>query len=112
MRNIKIFLMLISAVFLVSCESNTYDQISLPVTNPTYGVNIKPVITANCSGCHSAGEQSPTLVTYDQLKTAIVNGNVLCRIDGSCGAIMPQGGKMPQGTINMIKLWAANGFVN
>jgi hypothetical protein len=112
MRKSIIFLMLISIVFLASCESNTYDQISLPVTNLTYVANIKPVIAANCTGCHSAGDQSPALETYDQLKTAIVNGKVLCKIEGSCGSIMPTSGKMPQGTIDMIKLWATNGFVN
>ena len=103
--------MIIGTVSIVSCESNSYDQISVPVTNPTYVANVKPVITANCTGCHSGG-QSPNLATYDQLKTAIVDGNVICKIDGSCGSIMPTSGKMPQGTIDMIKLWTANGFIN
>ena len=112
MKKIKIFLMIIGTVFVVSCESNTYDQISVPVTNPTYVANVQPVIRANCTGCHNSGGQFPNLGTYDQLKTVIVTGKVICKIDGSCGSIMPTGGKMPQGTIDMIKLWTANGFIN
>jgi len=112
MKKIKIFLMLISAAFVVSCESTTYDQISIPSTNPTYTINVGPVIKANCSGCHSGGSQFPNLENYAQVKEATQNGNLLCKINGTCGSVMPTNGKMSQGTIDMIQLWSSNGYIN
>ena len=113
MNKIKIFLILVSATFVVSCTSHTYDEISLPVANPTYSVNIEPVFKANCTECHNSGEQFPPLENYTEVRAATENGKVLCRIDGkSCGSIMPPSGRMTQGTINMINLWATNGYKN
>jgi hypothetical protein len=51
--------------------------------------------------------------TYAQVRDAAENGNMICRIDDqSCGAVMPQSGRMPQTRINTIKKWAANGYPN
>jgi len=114
MKKIKIFLILISGVFISSCESNTYDQISEVNTNPTYTANVGPIIRANCSGCHSGGSQFPDLENYAQIKEATQNGDLICRIDQSqaCGRVMPPSGSMTKGTIDMIKLWATNGYLN
>lgn len=111
MKKIKMFLMLASASFMFSCESNTYQDISGVVTNPTYEKNIKTVINTKCTNCHSGGKQFPDLENYDLVLESTQNGNLLCKINGSCGGIMPQDGKMPQATIDMIQLWADQGFL-
>lgn len=112
MKKIKILLMVLCGVFIVSCESNTYNEISLQTSNPTYVVNIKPIITGNCTSCHYGTNQSPNLETYEGVKSACINNNLVCRIESeSCGERMPQGGKLPQPNIDLIKLWVANGFV-
>ncbi len=97
-----------------SCESSTYEDISGEVANPTYTANVKPIIDNNCISCHSvAGAEFPTMETYTQVKEAAENGNMICRIDDqSCGAVMPQSGRMPQAKINTIKKWVTNGFPN
>ena len=85
------------------------------ITNPTYTKDIKPVMTANCTSCHSTSgkDDQPYLENYDQVKEATKTGTLLCRIDGSCGSVMPPtGGKLPQATIDMIKLWATNDYPN
>jgi mono/diheme cytochrome c family protein len=114
LRTLAIFA--IFALTLFSCQSNTYEDISPKnVTNPTYAKNIKPIFDANCVSCHSDGGsgQSPNLETYEQVKNGCENGKVICRIDDqSCGEVMPQAGRMPQSTIDLIKLWEAQGFVN
>lgn len=70
MKKFILFIVLISAVtYMVSCTSSTYEEISAPVTNPTYTANVEPVIKANCTGCHSGG-QSPNLTTYAYVKEA------------------------------------------
>ena len=100
-------------MLIVSCESNTIQEIQGVVTNPTYNTNIEPVMTAKCTGCHSAGAQFPALDSYADVKEAVQNGSVICRIDDqSCGSVMPQEGKMPQATIDMIKLWKDQGYLN
>ncbi len=104
------FLMLVGGVFAIACESKTYEEISKPVSNPTYVANVKQVISANCLSCHGAG-QSPKLGTYEEVKAASQNGNLLCKINGNCG-VMPPNQKMPQVTVDMINLWAQQGYVN
>jgi len=104
-----VLLMVASIAFLTSCESRTYEDISLAVSNPTYVANVKPVIDANCTGCHNGGT-FPSLTNYTEVKDATQNGRLLCRIDGSCGSIMPPSGQMPSGTISMINLWAKQGY--
>ncbi len=113
MKKLTVFLIvLISTSIYVSCDSNTTQEISAVVTNPTYSANIEPVISAKCAGCHSNGSQDPNLETYQEVKDAIENGTVLCRINGTdnCGEIMPTSGKMPQATLNMIQLWVDQGY--
>ena len=111
MKKIIIILVTLLAIsFVISCESATIQDLSPVVTDPTYTLNVEPVIAASCLGCHS-GSQSPNLNTYASVRDATQYGALLCKIDGSCG-IMPPNGKMPNATIDMIKLWAKNGYKN
>ncbi len=110
MKNLKIVLLAISGLFLVSCESATIQDISAVITNPTYTAHVAPVMTAKCTGCHAGGNQYPNLETYSEVKDASQNGNLLCRLDASCGNIMPQEGALPAATITMINTWATNNF--
>lgn len=113
MKIIKPILILICATFVVSCNSTTYDEISVPVTNPTYTTNIEPIIKANCTSCHS-DSQYPNLTNYSEVKDATQNGSLICRIDQSqsCGGVMPQGGAMPKHAIDLIILWNTQGCIN
>lgn len=106
--------MLISSIFVVSCNSTTYEELSAPPTNPTYSSNVGPVINANCVGCHSNGSQYPNLSNYAEVKDATLNGNLICRIDQTqaCGRVMPQSGSMSKSTIDMILLWQQQGCIN
>ena len=113
MKSLKIIVLIIFGSLIASCQSNTYDDIGgAVVTNPTYVKNIIPIMNAKCLGCHN-GNQYPNLQGYENVKEATLNGDVLCRIDDqSCGNVMPTSGRMSQATIDRIKLWATNGFVN
>lgn len=115
---ITVVALTIGSLIAVSCESNTYSEISM-VANPTYSKNIGPLVNSKCVSCHSPGgtDQSPYLTTYAEVKESIVNGNTLCLIEDPSACffgdnIMPPTGKMPQATIDMIKLWQEQGFVN
>lgn len=112
MKKIIKVILLVAGVFIVSCESNTYNEISVVATNPTYIANVEPVMKANCVSCHSAGGTFPTLTTYAQVKASTATGNLICRIDKTCGAVMPPNGAMSKQTVDMIKLWKQQGFIN
>ncbi len=120
MKNLKIYLATILGIVFISCDSNTYEEISkvsennVTITNPTYEKNVKSIISSNCIGCHSPGvvNQSPYLRNYNEIKDAVANGDVLCRIQGLCGDVMPQSGKMPQANIDLIILWSTQGYIN
>lgn len=102
-----------AAVFMVSCESKTYADIAPPVANPTYDANVKPIVDANCatSGCHSEGATFPPLTNYAEVKDAAQNGQFLCKINATCGGVMPPSGKLDQGTVDIINKWAQQGYV-
>ncbi|MEC4003910.1 hypothetical protein OX283_004525 [Flavobacterium sp. SUN052] len=107
----------LSTLVLFSCESRTYEDISDTfVANPTYTANVKPIIENNCLSCHGANTnaQYPPMESYADVRDAAENGEMICRIDDqSCGgAIMPQTGKMPQVTIDIIKRWKQQGYAN
>ncbi|MFZ4671115.1 MAG: hypothetical protein ACOYLT_03780 [Flavobacterium sp.] len=115
MKAVKIIIVFMIACFIgYSCDSTTYEEISGEVENPTYSKNIKPIIENNCLSCHSAAAaEYPTMETYAQVRDAAENGNMICRIDDqSCGAVMPQSGRMPQTRIDIIKKWVVNGYPN
>lgn len=102
------------SAFIVSCESNTYNEITETTTNPTYTKNIAPIVKANCVSCHSGNSQFPNLETYAEVKESTQNGDLICRIDQSqaCGSVMPPSGLMPQTTIDMFLLWQQQGCLN
>jgi hypothetical protein len=115
-------LVIINGTLFVSCESNSTQDVSGIVENPTYNTNIKRVIDAKCVSCHSVGgstNQEPYFDTYDEVKATCLNsatgngqaGTVLCKIDPNCTqSIMPTSGAMPQPIIDMVKRWAAQGY--
>jgi hypothetical protein len=54
------------------------------------------------------------LVTYQQVKNAVLTGGLINRISrqNGDGDLMPLGGpRMPQNTINVIVQWEANGLL-
>ena len=111
-----IFTVLLSFAFLFSCESKTYDEVSVETSNPTYNANIKQIMDNNCVSCHSNGNQSRDFIDYATVKLGCTdelypgNGTIGCRIDATCGGMMPQAAKMEKSKIKLIQLWAANGY--
>ncbi len=114
MKTLKITLIIscLCGLFFVSCDSNTYEEIAGVVENPTYNANVKGIMEDKCNSCHNPDYgQEPYLQTYALVKDACENGTLLCKIDGSCGSIMPTSGKMPKARIDIIQNWALQGYV-
>ncbi|KGO79940.1 hypothetical protein Q763_12105 [Flavobacterium beibuense F44-8] len=106
------------ALFFVSCDSNTYEDISEEqniVGTVTYTANVKTIIDNNCLSCHAPGGVASfrPLLTYAQVKDAVENHNLLGRIQLQNGQqqLMPQTGRMPQANINLILQWNTDGLL-
>lgn len=114
MKKIKLALLALVAgvgISLYSCESNTYEEVAGVVENPTYSANVKNIIQDKCVSCHNPDYgQEPFLQSYEEVKDACENGQLLCRIDASCGSVMPTDGKMANYRIKIIQDWAAQGY--
>lgn len=110
MKNLHIsFLILASVIGFWACSSDTTQDLSALVTDPTYTRDIQPIMNAACTSCHSGGSQYPDLDSYDAVKDAALNGELVCRVQGACNAIMPPDGALPSNTVTMIGLWKDHG---
>lgn len=112
----KIYLLFALTLFF-ACDSNTYEDLEEPTTvdGPvTYQNTVKAIVDANCIRCHSPGGVSSfrPLTTYQEVKDAVQNTNLLDRIQRQNGETgqMPQTGRMPQDKINLILQWRADGL--
>jgi mono/diheme cytochrome c family protein len=101
---------------LYGCESVTYESLEEPtnvVGEVTYTTNVKSIVDANCIACHASGAAIRPLETYDQVKDAILNTDLLDRIQRQNGTPgqMPQAGRMPQNKIDIMLQWNTDGLL-
>jgi mono/diheme cytochrome c family protein len=101
---------------LYSCESTTYESLEEPevITGPvTYNANVKSIIDANCIACHNSEAELIPLETYTQVKDAMLNTNLIDRIQRQNGTPgqMPKAGRMSQDKINTILQWSTDGLL-
>jgi uncharacterized membrane protein len=116
----KIHYLIFSTLFFVfSCSNHSEDDLTIPLTSNTtkYIQNIKPIIDNNCVACHgatpSAGAQT-SLVTYNQVKTSVLNNGLLdriSRVQGASGMMPYQGTRLTQNTIDLIIDWNTDGLL-
>lgn len=114
----KIFILILFCTMILSCTNVSEDDLIDVSPIPdlvTYVDDVKTIIDSNCISCHSNppinGATIP-LVTYTQVKSAVQNNNLIGRINGSPGPLMPQGGpKLPQNIIDIIMQWQVDGLL-
>ena len=83
--------------------------------NVTFAASIKPIMDANCVGCHGRGLTSGNvnLESYAAVKIVANNGKLYGTITYSAGYKgMPQGGRLTDCEIATIKKWIDNGALN
>lgn len=98
-----------------SSEDDLIDSNALPNT-VTYNDNVKSIIDNNCIQCHSnpaINGASVPLLTYNNVKSAVQNNNLISKINGiGPGGLMPFGGpKLPQSLIDLVIKWETDGFI-
>lgn len=111
-------LALLALAILTSCSNeSTSDLIDVPfVENVTYNNDIKPIIDANCLGCHRSppvNDAPMPLTTYENVKEFVQNDKIIDRVSRSQGqsGMMPLGGtRLPQPLIDLIIKWKQQGL--
>lgn len=120
------FLSLIALTFFLNSCSSGGDSDSNPNPDPdpdptpttiTYTNTISSIISNNCISCHGstpANGATISLNTYNNVKTATQNNNLIGRISLVQGNpdLMPKNGtRLPQATIDKFITWQANGYL-
>lgn len=98
-----------------NCTSDSTDDLTIPIpTAVTYTQNVKPILDTSCatSGCHSTTSNAAGLIleTYAQAKDAFENRYALGRMQ-SQGASMPPSGNLPSASIDIIRNWRDQGYL-
>lgn len=118
MKNRIYLLLIFSCISLNSCTTDSISDLeeAQNENSITYTSTIKGIIDNNCIRCHAAvpiNGAPMSLTTYENVKDAVLNRNLLDRIsraEGTSGA-MPFGGpRLSQNSIDAINEWANTNF--
>jgi len=121
MKKYLIFCVSIITLFsIISCTNHSESDLLEPIPEVdliTYNEHVKTIIDNNCIFCHGnppTNGAPNSLITYDNVKSALENANLISRISvlaGEPGA-MPFGGpRLPQNLIDLIIQWEADGLL-
>lgn len=110
--------LLLGTVLVSSCSNDSSSDLIGSNNNEdiTYTNTVKSIIDNNCISCHAATPVNGapmSLVTYEQVKEAVLNRGLLDRISRTQGApgMMPNGGtRLPQAVINQVIAWNTQGL--
>jgi uncharacterized membrane protein len=116
-----LILVMVLLLLLSSCYYDKYDEMLITdpnciTTNMTYTTNVKPIMTQNCTSCHSGSAPSAgiALENYEQVKAAAQNGSLTGVINQTSGwSPMPKNqAKLSDCSISQIEAWIAQGLPN
>lgn len=123
MKNYKLLFLCTIAGFLflmVGCSQSTFDDIEAetePLPELVTYQDIKPAIENSCLVCHSNPPQNGapmSLVTFNNVKDAVLNRDLLERISRNPGSdgLMPLGGpRLPPQIIELFHKWEEDGLL-
>ncbi|CAM3660679.1 hypothetical protein FSS13T_00690 [Flavobacterium saliperosum S13] len=113
----KITILATVTLITVSCSNDSESDLTgySQIENVTYNGTVRTIIVENCIVCHSQPPQGGapmSLVTYDELKDAVLTKGLIDRISSfDPGFGMPFGGpRLPQSKINQIIAWRDANF--
>lgn len=117
MKNRIYLLLIISCIAFNSCTTDSLSDLEGTSDETiTYTSTVKGIIDNNCIQCHAAvpiNGAPMALITYENVKEAVLNRNLLDRIsraEGTAGA-MPFGGpRLAQRNIDAINEWTNTDF--
>lgn len=112
MNKFKYTFLTLMPLFLSGCTTDSESDLEdyTPIENVTYNGTVRTIITENCIACHTQPPQGGApmpLLTYDDVKNAVINRGLIDRISSfDSGFGMPFGGpRLPQSKIDQIIAW-------
>lgn len=116
-KKMKKYLLSVSIIFAFTISSCTTTEIPLdepagPITEVvTYTGDVKAIIDNNCVSCHGTTNPNAglSLVTYQQVRNAAENGNLIPRMNNATNP-MPPTGRLSATVRALIDAWADDGF--
>ena len=124
----KKLIILIAVAFIgISCSKENIEDLrasqnigpvqdSCITSDLTFQNNIKSILSTNCgtSGCHAGpnGNGGLDLNTYTSAQRIAADGEMIGRIEGRTGPLMPPSGKLSDCEIEKIESWIADGAPN
>jgi len=114
----KIVLFSSLAFISINCTNDSTNDLTevLPVNETVKFSSVQSIMQNNCNSCHGTVPTSGvpiSLVTYEDVKTAVLENDLIGRmsIENGGDGLMPEGGpRLPQTTIDVVIKWQADGF--
>ena len=120
-QGIRLMLVGLLPLFLNACYYDSVQElypnpVGCDTTNVTFSGDVWPVISTNCTPCHSGAAPSGNirLSNYDEIVIQANNGNLVGAITHAQGySPMPKGGnQLPACDITHIQVWIKAGTPN
>lgn len=93
-------------------SNNNSGQVKCDTVTFAYNAKVKEIINNNCSSCHSLGSNNGFLLDHTSLKNYASTGELVGRLKGSTGSLMPPSGKLSDCDISGIENWVNKGAPN
>jgi hypothetical protein len=111
---------IISLTFIASCYYDNEEALypsyntSCDTINVTYSGTIAPLLSNNCTSCHSgsAPSGSITLTSYSNVQALASSGMLMNALTGHGVSLMPPSGTLTVCKKTQFKVWINNGFLN
>ncbi|NQW43147.1 MAG: hypothetical protein HQ463_06915 [Bacteroidetes bacterium] len=125
-QKIYLILSLVSiscSVIIFACKEKSTDPPATATTpvatdsckNITYTNSISAIVNANCTNsCHIPSNKSGNLLldSKSAVENAIKNNNLIGRIKGTSGNVMPPAGQMKDSTTKKFDCWKSKSYPN
>ena len=110
----------IIVIFFASCYYDNVEALypslasTCDTTNVTYSGTIAPILSSNCTSCHSGGAPSGsiTLTGYTNVQTIAASGALMNALKGTGVPAMPLSGSLSACKISQVQIWIRNGMLN
>jgi hypothetical protein len=117
---ISLLTIAIFSLFFFSCyydnEEALYPSLNntCDTTNVTFSGTITPILSSNCTGCHSASAPSGSisLTSFSSVQTVASSGLLMNALKGNGVPIMPVSGSLSACSIAQFQIWIKNGMLN
>jgi cytochrome c5 len=120
MNRYSLFIVAILVIFFASCYYDNVEALypsltsTCDTTNVTYSGTIAPILSSNCTSCHSGGAPSGsiTLTSYANVQTLAASGALMNALKGTGVPAMPPSGSISACKINQVQIWIRKGMLN